>query len=133
MYELGSTATAAQYARAVQTIHRMGRMVAQFFERYDLLLTPTLPRPPEKLGVFDMNTETTDDYGRAVALFTSFTAPFNASGNPAMSVPLHWSSDGLPIGVQFAGRYGDEATLLRVGAQLERTQPWFRRRPPLQD
>ena len=133
MYELGATATAAQYARAVQTIHRMGRMVAQFFERYDLLLTPTLPRPPEKLGVFDMNTETTDDYGRAVALFTSFTAPFNASGNPAMSVPLHWSSDGLPIGVQFAGRYGDEATLLRVGAQLERTQPWFRRRPPLQD
>jgi Asp-tRNA(Asn)/Glu-tRNA(Gln) amidotransferase A subunit family amidase len=108
-------------------------MVAQFFERYDLLVTPTLPRPPEKLGVFDMNAETTDDYGRAVALFTSFTAPFNASGNPAMSVPLHWSSDGLPIGVQFAGRYGDEATLLRVGAQLERARPWFRRRPPLQD
>ena len=106
-------------------------MVAQFFERYDLLLTPTLPRPPEKLGVFDMNTENTEDYSRAVGLFTAFTAPFNASGSPAMSVPLYWSTDGLPIGVQFAGRYGDEATLLRLAAQLETARPWSQRRPSL--
>jgi Asp-tRNA(Asn)/Glu-tRNA(Gln) amidotransferase A subunit family amidase len=131
MHESGAKATAAEYARAVQTIHRTGRMVAQFFERYDLLLTPTLPRPPEKLGVFDMNTENIEGYSRAVALFTAFTAPFNASGNPAMSVPLHWTPDGLPIGVQFAGRYGEEATLLRVAAQLEAARPWFQRRPLL--
>jgi amidase len=104
-------------------------MVAKFFEGYDLLLTPTLPRAPEKLGVFDMNTENTEGYSRAVALLTAFTAPFNASGNPAMSVPLHWTPDGLPIGVQFAGRYGDEATLLRLAAQLEGARPWFQRRP----
>jgi len=129
MYESGETATAADYARAVQVLHRTGRMVARFFERYDLLLTPTLPRPPEKLGVFNMNTDDIEAYRSAVSLFTSFTAPFNASGNPAMSVPLHWTSAGLPIGVQFAGRYGDEATLLRLAAQLERARPWFHRRP----
>ena len=129
MYESGETATAADYARAVQVLHRTGRMVARFFERYDLLLTPTLPRPPEKLGVFNMNTDDIEAYRTAVSLFTSFTAPFNASGNPAMSVPLHWTSAGLPIGVQFAGRYGDEATLLSLAAQLERARPWFHRRP----
>ena len=131
MHESGAKATAAEYARAVQTIHRTGRMVAQFFERYDVLVTPTLPRPPGKLGVFDMNTDNVEAYSRAVALFTAFTAPFNASGNPAMSVPLHWTQDGLPIGVQFAGRYGDEATLLRMAAQLEAARPWFGRHPSL--
>jgi amidase len=62
-------------------------------------------------------------------LFTSFTAPFNASGNPAISVPLHWSAQGLPIGIQLAARYGEEATLLRVAAQLEQARPWAQRRP----
>ena len=128
-YEAGAKATAADYAGAVQAIHRTGRLVGQFFERYELLLTPTLPRPPEKLGVVDMNTEDPESYGRAVALFTSFTAPFNASGNPAMSVPLHWSAGELPIGIQIAGRYGDEASLFRVAAQLEQARPWFHRRP----
>jgi amidase len=129
MYESGAMASAADYARAVQVLHRIGRLVARFFEHYDLLLTPTLPRPPEKLGVFDMNTDDTEGYRTAVALFTAFTAPFNASGNPAMSLPLHWTSDGLPVGVQFAGRYGEEATLLRLAAQLEQARPWFHRRP----
>jgi amidase len=128
-FELGATASAADYARGVLAIHRTGRMVARFFERYDMLLTPTLPRPPEKLGVFDMNTADLDAYGRAVALFTAFTAPFNASGNPAMSVPLHWAPSGLPIGIQCVGRYGDEATLFRVAAQLEQARPWSNRRP----
>jgi len=128
-FESGATANAADYARAVLAIHRTGRMVGRFFEGYDLLLTPTLPRPPEKLGVFDMNTDDLDSYRRAIALFTAFTAPFNASGNPAMSVPLHWAPSGLPIGVQFVGRYGDEATLFRVAAQLEQARPWSNRRP----
>ena len=129
LFESGATASAADYARAVQVLHRTGRMVARFFEHYDLLLTPTLPRPPEKLGVFDMNTDNAEGYRIAVALFTAFTAPFNASGNPAMSVPLHWASSGLPIGVQFAGRYGEEGTLLRLASQLEQARPWFHRRP----
>jgi Asp-tRNA(Asn)/Glu-tRNA(Gln) amidotransferase A subunit family amidase len=130
-YDFGAKSSAADYARAVLAIHRTGRMVGRFFERYDLLLTPTLPHPPEKLGVFDMNTDDLDSYGRAVGLFTAFTAPFNASGNPAMSVPLHWTAAGLPIGVQFVGRYGDEATLFRLAAQLEQARPWADRRPAL--
>jgi amidase len=130
-YEAGNQSTAADYVRAVAVLHRTGRMIAEFFQRYDLLLTPTLPRPPERLGVFDMNTSDPDSYGKAVALFTSFTAPFNVSGNPAVSIPLHWNAQGLPIGIQLAGRYADEATLLRVASQLEQAAPWFDRTPPL--
>jgi Asp-tRNA(Asn)/Glu-tRNA(Gln) amidotransferase A subunit family amidase len=106
-------------------------VVAQWFEKFDVLLSATLSEPPKKLGVFDMNTDDFDLYGRHVARFTAFTSWFNASGNPAMSVPLHWSSDGLPIGVQVGGRYGDEATLLRLAAQLEQARPWAKRRPEL--
>jgi amidase/6-aminohexanoate-cyclic-dimer hydrolase len=131
MFDAGAKASAADYARAVLTIHKTGRAVARWFESADVLLSPTLTEPPRKLGVFDMNTDDFDLYGRHVARFTAFTSCFNASGNPAMSVPLHWAPDGLPIGVQFAGRYGDEATLLRLAAQLEQARPWGGRRPAL--
>ena len=131
LFEAGARASAAEYARAVLAVHRTGRMVGRFFERHDVLLAPTLPRPPEKLGVFDMNTDDMESYRRAIALFTAFTAPFNASGNPAMSVPLHWTAEGLPVGVQFVARYGDEAALFRLAAQLEQAKPWFHRRPRL--
>jgi Asp-tRNA(Asn)/Glu-tRNA(Gln) amidotransferase A subunit family amidase len=131
LFEAGARASAAEYARAVLAVHRTGRMVGRFFERYDVLLAPTLPRPPERLGVFDMNTDDIESYRRAIALFTAFTAPFNASGNPAMSVPLHWTAGGLPVGVQFVARYGDEAALFRLAAQLEQARPWFHRRPRL--
>jgi Asp-tRNA(Asn)/Glu-tRNA(Gln) amidotransferase A subunit family amidase len=131
-YEAGAKSSAAEYARAVTVLHRTGRLVAQFFQQHDLLLTPTMPRPPERLGVFDMDTSDPETYGKAIAVFTSFTAPFNASGNPAISVPLHWSAQGLPIGVQLVARYGEEATLLRVAAQLEQARPWAQRRPTIQ-
>jgi Asp-tRNA(Asn)/Glu-tRNA(Gln) amidotransferase A subunit family amidase len=131
MFEAGAKASAADYARAVLTIHRTGRVVARWFESFDVLLSPTLSEPPKKLGVFDMNTDDFDLYGRHVARFTAFTSWFNASGNPAMSVPLYWAPAGLPIGVQFGGRYGDEATLLRLAAQLEQARPWAGRRPAL--
>ena len=130
-FEAGAKASAAEYANAVLVVHRTGRMVGRFFERYDLLLTPTLPQPPEKLGKIEMNTDNPESYRRAIALFTAFTAPFNVSGNPAMSVPLHWTAEGLPIGVQFAARYGEEAVLFRLAAQLEQARPWLHRRPPL--
>ncbi len=126
----GHTARAADYARAIGVVHRTGRMVAPFFERFDVLLTPTMCRPPHPLGVIDMMTTDPERYGQAVLGTIGFTSLFNSCGSPAMSVPLAWSRAGLPLGVQFAAGFGDEATLFRLGAQLEAAQPWAERRPP---
>jgi len=121
----------ADYARSVQAVHRAGRQVGRFFEKYDLLLTPTMACPPLPLGQPDMMTSDVDAFRLPLMRTIGFTALFNASGNPAMTVPLHWNRARLPIGVQFAGRFGDEATLLRLAAQLEKARPWAERRPPL--
>jgi amidase/6-aminohexanoate-cyclic-dimer hydrolase len=125
----GHTARAADYARAIGVMHRTGRHVAPFFQRFDALLTPTMCRPPHPLGVIDMMTSDESGYTQAVLGTIAFTSLWNACGNPAMSVPLGWSRAGLPLGVQFVGGFGDEATLLRLGAQLEAAQPWVDRRP----
>jgi Asp-tRNA(Asn)/Glu-tRNA(Gln) amidotransferase A subunit family amidase len=126
----GHKARAADYARAIGVMHRTGRMVAPFFQRFDVLLTPTMCRPPHPLGVIDMMTDDPEAYGRAVLGTIAFTSLFNSCGTPAMSVPLGWSRAGLPLGVQFAAGFGDEATLFRLAAQLESAQPWAERRPP---
>jgi Asp-tRNA(Asn)/Glu-tRNA(Gln) amidotransferase A subunit family amidase len=131
MYETGVRATAADYARSIVAVHHTGRQFAALFERFDLLVTPTLPRPPQKLGVFSMMNADLEGYAANVAFFTSFTAIANIAGNPAASLPLHWTPEGLPVGVQLIGRYGDEASVLRVSAQLEHARPWFDRRPLL--
>ena len=99
--------------------------------RFDLILTPTLPKPPQRIGTFSMMTDDPEAYGREVGYFTSFTAIVNVAGNPAVTLPLHWTPDGLPVGVQLIGRYADEATLLRVSAQVEQARPWFDRRPAI--
>jgi amidase/6-aminohexanoate-cyclic-dimer hydrolase len=127
----GHTARAADYARSIGVVHRTGRQVAPFFQRFDMLLTPTMCRPPHPLGVIDMMTDDLDRYGQAVLGTIAFTSLWNACGNPAMSVPLAWSRAGLPMGVQFVAGFGDEASLLRLGAQLEAAQPWANRRPQL--
>ena len=126
----GHTARAADYARSIGVVHRIGRVVARFFTRYDILLSPTMCQPPFPLGVLDLMTDDVERYTKAILGSIGFTSLFNSSGNPAMSVPLAWSRSGLPIGVQFAAPFGDEAMLFRLGAQLERAQPWSERRPP---
>jgi Asp-tRNA(Asn)/Glu-tRNA(Gln) amidotransferase A subunit family amidase len=95
-----------------------------------VLLTPTLAEPPVELGVLDMMSEDMNAYTERLWRFTPFTYPFNVTGQPAMSVPLSWNAAGLPIGVQFVGCYGDEATLFRLAGQLEQAEPWAERRPP---
>lgn len=127
----GHQNSAMEYATAVQTLQRVGRNVGAFFTEFDVLMTPTLPDPPAKLGYYRMTTDDPAAEGPKLARATMFTSVFNASGNPAASLPLHWTPEGLPVGVQIVGRYGDEATLFRLAAQFEAAQPWFRRRPAL--
>jgi len=125
------TMSAADYARSMHVVHRTGRAVARFFQEYDVILSPTMCQPPHPLGVLDMSTDDPGRYLAAVFASIGFTSLFNSSGNPAMTVPLAMSPSGLPLGVQFAGRFGDEATLFRLAAQLEAARPWAGRRPPV--
>jgi amidase len=126
----GRTFTAADYMETITTMHAIGRRMGAFLEDYDLLLTATLARPPLTLGEMDM---TSDDVDRYVALLFNDVAPltplFNQTGGAAMTVPLAWTNDGLPVGIQFGGGLGDEPILLRLAAQLEQAQPWAARRP----
>ena len=126
----GRRRTAAQYLTAVGQHQLVSRMVAGWFESgFDLLLTPTLGEPPPPLGSFD---DSGDDPVAALlrgAQTATFTANFNVTGQPAISLPLHWSEDGLPIGVQLVAGFGEEDLLLRVGAQLEEARPWADRVP----
>jgi amidase/6-aminohexanoate-cyclic-dimer hydrolase len=120
---------ASAYARSVRVLHAAGRRVARFLESYDVLLTPTLATPPLELGRLSLSRSDVDAYRDDLMRTLGFTSLFNAAGNPAMSVPLAWNAAGLPVGSHFVGRYGDEATLYRLAAQLEEARPWKDRRP----
>ena len=113
-------------------LHGYTRRVAQWWEDgFDLLLTPTLPEAPPLLGAFRPDPVDPAATGLSAMAFAAFTLPFNVTGQPAISLPLHWSADGLPVGVQLVAAYDGEDLLLRVAAQLEVAQPWAERRPPL--
>ena len=124
------TATAADYARAVRTIHAVGRTVSRFLVDYDLVLSPTMATPPLELGRLALSGEDVPAFIAAINQTIGYTQLFNCSGHPAISLPLHWNAVGLPIGLQFAARFGDEAMLLQLATQLETARPWFDRRPP---
>jgi len=132
MAEVGRTCTATHYLRTLDWLHGYARRVASWWqEGFDLLLTPTLPEPPPLLGSFTPVDGDAFWAGLRAASVCTFTAPFNISGQPAISLPLHWSADDLPIGVQLAAAYGREDLLLRVASQLEGAYPWASRRPPV--
>ncbi|HXJ81203.1 MAG TPA: amidase family protein [Candidatus Methylomirabilis sp.] len=128
---MGDRVTGADYVRAIHTAHRLGRQMADFHQRWDVLLTPGLATVPPKLGWIDMMLEDVDEYWRRVFTFSPFTVWFNLTGQPAMMLPLGRSEGGLPIAVQLVARHGDEATLFRLAAQLEQARPWFDRKPAL--
>ena len=149
---LGHAISAGEYAGALRGLERISRSVGSFFEGVDVLLTPTLATPPPEIGalapsaaeltllkvlgalgsgsllkradLLERSAETAFD-------FIPWTPVSNVTGQPAMSVPLHWTPDDLPVGVHFVGRFGAEATLFRLAAQLEKARPWFDRLPPL--
>jgi amidase len=149
---IGAQVGAAQFSRAVLLLQRAARQIGPFFEEYDLLLTPTVAMPPLVMGaLLPKGVEAVGlkllgslNAGRLIRVlgrleanadklfeFVPYTPVFNATGQPAMSVPLHWNAEGLPIGMHFVGRYADEATLFRLAGQLERARPWFNRIPPV--
>jgi Asp-tRNA(Asn)/Glu-tRNA(Gln) amidotransferase A subunit family amidase len=127
----GRTTGAADYVRASQTIHAVGRELASFFAAdHDLALTPTVAHPPFRVGARNAMGTDLDHYLGQLFTTIAFTAQYTASGQPAISLPMHWSADGLPIGVQFAAPQGEEGRLLRIARELEAAQPWGDRRPP---
>jgi Asp-tRNA(Asn)/Glu-tRNA(Gln) amidotransferase A subunit family amidase len=130
VYKNAERYAAADYVTALHGIHALGRSVEAFFADYDVVLSPTMAAPPQKVGgALRLNHPDGKEFAAAIALTIGFTQLFNATGNPAISLPLHWNEDGLPIGVQFAATYGGEKTLLGLAAQLEKAQPWADKRP----
>jgi amidase len=149
---MGQQVSSAEAARSLRFLQGCTRHIGRFFENYDVLLTPTLSMPPVTLGALGLKPaevlflnvlsrlnagwvlramRAADVSSSKIWEFIPYTPVFNVTGQPAMSVPLHWNAEGLPIGMHFVGRYGDEATLLRLAGQLEEAKPWFERTAPL--
>ena len=127
-YRRGQGVKGPDYVRGVQTLHAFGRAVAGLFETYDVLLCSTLGQPAVPIGSI---LEDPRLIGERLFRFMPNTQAFNNTGQPAMTVPLAWSAGGLPIGMQFVSRLGEEATLFRLAGQLEEARPWFNRVPGL--
>ncbi len=132
-YEDGKRYSAIDLLNAMTHCNLVSRQAGPFFEKVDVLVTPTIARQPAPLGELNQNREgmRAMEWTRQIFSYVPFTPLFNVTGQPAISLPLHWSADGLPVGVQIAGRFGDEATLLRLAAQLEQARPWAAKRPPI--
>ncbi|HEX3916689.1 MAG TPA: amidase family protein [Caulobacteraceae bacterium] len=113
----------------MQSLRMLARQALQLWETYDVFLTPTMAAPPPKLGHLSPVLNAPRDIGRRNGEFFSYPGVANMTGQPSISLPLAWSSDGLPMGMMFTSRYADEATLFRLAAQLEKEAPWKDRRP----
>ncbi|CAB3753087.1 amidase [Burkholderia sp. MSh2] len=129
-YELGKTITAQQYATAIRRFHMIGRVLDAPFERFDIVLTPTLAQLPATLGALVMEGSFAG-FRRRVSRYSTYLAIVNASGQPAASVPTYWTEDGIPVGTQLIARYGREDLIVQLASQLESTGNWqpLRRRP----
>jgi amidase len=149
--DLGRAFSAAEFSLALERLHRATRVIAPFFERYDILLTPTLARVPVAHGSLAPRGVEAALHAFAARIragrlmrvgpfleqaaertyaFVPFTPIWNVTGQPAASLPLHWTAEGLPVGVQAVGRFGDEGTILSLARQLEEARPWAGRVPP---
>jgi len=126
-----ATLSGLAHHEALFAIHRQGRRMAEFHERHDIVLSPTLGQLPVPLGTQRMDHPDGAVYGAALHRFTPFCNLFNMSGEPSMSVPLAWSAQGLPVGTMFSAAFGREDLLFRLAGQLERARPWFDRVPSL--
>jgi amidase len=130
-YQYGKSLTATELLQALDIYTLVSRSVGAFFKNYDVLLSPTTAHPPLPLGELNQNRSglSAEQWTNQIFTYAPFTNLFNTTGLPAISLPLAWSRDGLPIGMQFAGRFADEATLLKLASQLEEARPWKDKRP----
>ena len=127
--ERGQQTTGAEYSRVLRALERFRGQMAGFFQRYDLLVTPTTAVP-----AFPVGKRPNEIAGQKISPLWGpfpFTVPFNLTGQPAATLPCGLSSDGLPIGLQIVGRWGEETTVLRASAAFEQARPWAKRLPPL--
>jgi amidase len=132
MAEISSALTATELLGAMDYLRRLSRTILEFWTDHDVLITPTLAKPPIEIGALrPAEGEPPIQMLMNSAGWVPFTPVFNVTGQPAISLPLHQSQDGLPIGVQFVGAPAAEELLLSLAAQLERARPWADRRPPL--
>jgi amidase len=130
LVEAAQTSSAADYARAVVRLQAIARRTVAFWRDFDVVVTPTLALPPVPIGWQESVDGAIEQLLRS-AVFTPFTAIANLTGLPAVSLPLHWSPGGLPIGIQAIASPAGEASLLRLAAQLEEARPWADKLPPL--
>lgn len=128
--ERGKATSAADYLLAMQDVQREVRTMSNFFTEHDVWLTTTLGQPPVELGSLAYRGDPFE-LRRRMARFSPYTYIANASGQPAISMPLHWTEEGLPVGLHFTARQGEEGLLLRLAGQLESAQPWQDRTPPV--
>jgi amidase len=127
--ERGKEVKAGDLLLAQAYLQAVTRGALEALNGYDAVLSPTLASPPVPVGYFD-EVDPAENFERQKR-FTPYTALYNVSGQPAVSLPLHWNAEGLPIGVMLAGRMGEEATLISLSAQLEAARPWKDRHPPI--
>ncbi|KHS44532.1 amidase [Novosphingobium subterraneum] len=126
---MGKSYTGMDFARGNNAYQAAAVTIAQFMERWDVILSPTLSAPPLPLGRIGLDTgRSMMDWGREVGTFTAFTGIYNGTGQPSMSLPLAMSQDGLPIGIMVTGRFGEEGLLFQLAGQVERAAPWAGRR-----
>jgi amidase len=129
LYRSGKSYSAVDYVLARQDMHLISRQIARFFDKYDVLITPVIAEPPLPLGSFESTSDNPNAAWEKCLAFVPFTPIANVTGQPAMSVPLHWNREGLPIGIHFLGRFGEEGTLFSLAGQLEEAVPWKTRLP----
>lgn len=132
VYSMGRAVSATDYLRAQVWLQAWARRIAAWWDQdgYDVLLTPVAALPPPRIGAYAATAEDPMAPLRGTLPYIAFTAPFNVTGQPAASLPLHWNDEGLPIGVQVVAGLGRDAQLLALSAAIERASPWAARRPP---
>jgi amidase len=131
MAKRGSELAAGDYVASVDGIRQIEKEMEAFHRDYDILVSPVMTQPPAQLGWLDMNSDDMKTYAQRFSSYSGFCSLFNATGQPSISLPIHHGDDGLPIGIMFSARWGEDAELLQLASQLETAVQWIYRRPEL--